>query len=679
MAGEVGTQFAALPTFGATDTHLPPLAAQRRASAPLRPAASMPWSPRRATGASLLTTAGVGLAAGAMLPPMAASPASLSQLPAWSQVVFGTGTLLGLGTSILLAGAMLGLAAGLRRAGTTAPCIDGQREVGGRKPWYLLPAAVQGLALAPLRAQGSGVCLGPAGWAAAACVVGLTQIACRTGTQDPAPSAAELGVAAGLAVLLGPLGWDIWSGNSVLCAASRPLVFGSLFFAGRALLQVGWQLHLNYAPTPYVGRFLCDQALIDEQRLNLGGADATPVPTIFNVSPPLREAVKAMQAKRGDPNEPFKGWRGVPVLCMHGPAGTGKTLTAQGIAQALGAYLAPVSAAELAIEDVAFAPVAGLNLLTLIAEAELHGMRYGKPVLIFVDEVDAFLPTSDSNLRNPDDLNRTINLFLLQAALRFLDRTLNHVAVVFATNHVAKIQQALALVTTRVPFLLDLPTQADMENILLQKLQGVQEQLTELEILCPSLVDDGPRVQRLAERLVGAALSGRDADSLMTGSYSAVLAHHGGQGAGDYSTVFYAALERLLDCMEAAAPKHPPQQVKADQQKFADVAASPQSFRALLVSLGIETLEPNLLVSHVIAALTVGFADPGQSMRLSQVTGRASRSAYQLVARAASAWAITSERTQRDYDDVPHSRQNFGRAIHVSAKAWIAARAGRSL
>jgi hypothetical protein len=465
------------------------------------------------------------------------------------------------------------------------------------------------------------------------------------------------------------LGWDVAAGSAALQVAARGCMLGSVLLAGRALWRAAWQLHLDYAPTPYIGRFLCDQPLIDAQRLDLGRPAPRP-PTIYSVSEPLQQAVLELQRKRGPLDEPFKGWRGVPVLCMHGPPGTGKTASAQGMAQAVGGQLAPVSAAELSIEDVVIAGP-GLNCFTLLQEANQLGKKTGRPVAVFIDEVDALLPAGRSNLKTPGDLNRAINLVLLHAALSLLDDSISYIFVIFATNHVDKIQDALGLLTTRLPFLLDLPTQADMQTMLAQKLADVQQTLEKLNLPRCHMANAQAQTQELARRIVQGGLSGRDAEAAVASGLGALVAHHSRHSREDADAVFFAVLTSTIDRRLAEVGGRKP--MPALSATTIQSQRGPQTLKALLRSLGILTLDPGVVISHVVKFIAAGLTDPQQSFRLSQVTGRAGRAGYQLVIQAITARATTLHQPHRDFDDVPREQVHdvLGQSAGISAHSWV--------
>ncbi|HET6346110.1 MAG TPA: ATP-binding protein, partial [Myxococcota bacterium] len=158
-------------------------------------------------------------------------------------------------------------------------------------------------------------------------------------------------------------------------------------------------------------------------------------PTVFGVGPALAELTLAcaFYLKQG---RPF----GLQKALLHGPAGTGKTVVAQAIANRLDVPMFEPNTAQL-LSD-ANAPQA---VLRLFQEAHEYSRRMRRPVVLFFDDAESLFPDRrqlGQESARDRDAAALVNVFLtcLDGVNRHADTS---VLVVAATNHIDKLDPAL--------------------------------------------------------------------------------------------------------------------------------------------------------------------------------------------------------------------------------------------
>lgn len=118
-------------------------------------------------------------------------------------------------------------------------------------------------------------------------------------------------------------------------------------------------------------------------------------------------------------------------ILLHGPPGTGKTMVAKAVANALEVPYARVSAAELGSEYV---NVGAQNIEKLFVEA-----RQCQPCVVFIDELDALAQSRGSGREQSDGSRQMINQLLIE--LEAIEDT--RVCVIGATNLIEDIDGAI--------------------------------------------------------------------------------------------------------------------------------------------------------------------------------------------------------------------------------------------
>jgi hypothetical protein len=240
------------------------------------------------------------------------------------------------------------------------------------------------------------------------------------------PNSAQLPLVC-LTVALGTVGLELGLGTPPAMVAVRALCLGSVVtVAAGALIGVAF-LFTKAANTTYLRRFVVDPAVVARYRLN--GLD--PDPTVFNVPAKLVANLRARTAGAR---------RNLNYILLHGPAASGKTVTAQGIAHQLGARFVAVSAADLRAEDVVEGlPLGCFNFFTLVVQAIADAQKHRRPVVVFIDEAETVFGASPSN----GDLEGLLHAAILMNTTNYLtwaSWVKPDVTIVAATNHPQQIR-----------------------------------------------------------------------------------------------------------------------------------------------------------------------------------------------------------------------------------------------
>ena len=101
-------------------------------------------------------------------------------------------------------------------------------------------------------------------------------------------------------------------------------------------------------------------------------------------------------------------WAGQKVCCLYGPPGTGKTMLAAATANEMDGYFINVDASSMMSKWLGEAEK---NVSKLFDMARHYAEKEGKPVILFVDEVDSLLGSRNSEVGGEV---RTKNQFLTE-------------------------------------------------------------------------------------------------------------------------------------------------------------------------------------------------------------------------------------------------------------------------
>ena len=387
-------------------------------------------------------------------------------------------------TALLTASCGLALAQLWRRPGPLAAAPGGEAGAppfSRRSPTSAahLPQAALGLALAPFAGSLALAC-SPAGQLALGCGLALTLGLARLRARPHAPSVSGSAAALSACLLCGPVGWAIAAGMAQQAAVALGTAVWSLAVLTLSLSYALAAKVVEQAPTPYFSTGVLAPAALEDYRFEppaakaplgptgAGGAAAAPKPdpnaTIFDVHPDLWALARQLKAEVGPANGPFLGFRGQPVRHLYGPAGGGKTYSTLGFARELGAYYRASDANQLEADSVGELPIAAINAVTLLLEADAFGRANRRPVVVLLDEVDAILP-EPGGVQDNARINKALGFTLLVHTLRLLQQGRSYVVLFTATNRYQAYEPFLRLLGQHGGVQLATPSQASKRKV----------------------------------------------------------------------------------------------------------------------------------------------------------------------------------------------------------------------
>jgi hypothetical protein len=253
------------------------------------------------------------------------------------------------------------IAMGLGAASVAAALFGSAWAPQHRGPLTYMAATALGIACAPLLGQSPMVALACAAMAALACAAVTAQGGGATLHWSFVTNAASLTGSAAL------LAWTLPMGGNALGLLPGVVGLAAGGVAASALARAGVACLGSLAPSAYAKAHQVDEVEVGKHVLDLPGLSESP--TIFGIPKRLLARVEALRA------QPMREWQESPLFWLDGPAGTGKTMASQGIAQALDAKLIATTAAALGAEQGPGVPTAAFNLMALLGEASTLSER----------------------------------------------------------------------------------------------------------------------------------------------------------------------------------------------------------------------------------------------------------------------------------------------------------------
>jgi MoxR-like ATPase len=348
----------------------------------------------------------------------------------------------------------------------------------------------------------------------------------------------EAVLAVSLCFAIGPMGGQLLANVPQAVAAARAV--GTLALAG--ILASAYTLTLNWQrfsddSTAYAEQFLLPAQALAEHRLDLDlMGNAGPLPTVFDVQPDVSDLVLACRHMQRS---------GLPIgrhkLLMSGPVGTGKTVTAQAIAQAIGADFLDVKQTTLCEPRHGGQPMT--NVKDLFDQARLLSKKHQRPIVLFFDEAELLF--MDRRFLAPEAEAARIRTGMVQTFLTELCGVKrdpqDNMLVIAATNYPERLDVGM-----RSRFLLESRTTpaaaAELARILAKHLaEGAAARGLQMDISDPLLqagLDDA------ADKLFAHQAVGRQAESVIE---YATLFLKARQGENPRARVDDAALRHALN------------------------------------------------------------------------------------------------------------------------------------
>lgn len=314
-------------------------------------------------------------------------------------------------------------------------------------------------------------------------------IAGVTLTLAAAPMAAELALGAAAASVSAHIIGTVASGAIIATAYH---------------LQGSWPRFVS-GQTAYLERFLARTEDIRQARLDLPGAAD---PTVFGTNREVADMTAWCQLARRH-GEPF----GMVKALLQGPAGSGKTEMARGLANTLDAHLAIIDAPGLTL--VGGSASAAANVLELFTQARELQRSTNRPVVLFFDEAETLFCDRnhmDGTTAETRERNQLVNVFLqcLDGAHKPPD---DNLVVLAATNYVDRLDPAIRqrfLVGAR----LQAPGHGELARMFNAHLQRALQK-SPLQHLYANTPIDPALTQRVADHAARQGWVGREVTSLV--------------------------------------------------------------------------------------------------------------------------------------------------------------------
>jgi hypothetical protein len=482
------------------------------------------------------------------------------------------------------------------------------------------PQITMGLCFAPLLLMGQAALFGPGGVVMLGLAVGVTVYLhhLKTGSMGPSLTACVAMMAA--TCVLAPTGWIMAGGMSAVGALGQSLCGAAGLTTVAAMVVAGLRTVQGSAPTPLADSMQVPDLVVRQARLEGVQRGSEPA-SIFSVPQELAELTRELQHLVFEENIIFNGWRGICVATMYGPPGSGKTVSAAGLAQALDAQFIYCDNSSLRIDNVTALPEPYMNLVTLLLEAQVKASKTNQPVVILVDEVDSFLPRPTSE-NDPESFNRALGFTLLLNVMALLARSNSNLVLLMATNHPQRLKPLLDRMSERKPIYLGQPKRDDLHKMMTMRLRHVETKLKVRRIAYTNLAEH-PRIASFIDRLFVLRLTGRALKAMEEAALNAAnLADKAQRDAGQppsaVDDAMLTAMDHEVTQLEALGPQNKPE---SESLPF-DAEQSIAEMDELMQKMGLKDLDPFDMVTRLVERLFQTYVDPSQSVAMARLMSR---------------------------------------------------------
>ena len=591
---------------------------------------------------SVGTTALTATAAAVTLPALAAGMSATA-----AYALAGTATV---ATALALTGTLVGL---------WSATDLGHEKLLRQRGLRLTPLIATGLGFGPLLGARAAFTVAGAAMASTAVLLLAYLCAVRTGHTQVSLTAGVAMLSA--AAVLGPTGWLVLGGLSAHVAVGAALCVASGSTLGCAALYAALRTVQRAPPTELVDAMELPDEIISQARLE--GRSLGPLPpTIFNVPAEFDELARTLQKLRRKEGPVFGGYHGLCVATLYGPPGSGKTFSATGLAQCLGALFVSCDAASLQINNVDALPEAYMNLVTLLMEAQLKAERENRPAVVLIDEVDSLLPRADE-ADERRAFNDVVGFVLLLNVLSLLASSKTHLVLLMATNHPEQIAPLLGRMSQRPPIYMGPPDQAAMAKIFNTTLGFLEEGLKVRNV--PH--GDARKRQEIASfaaRLHALGVTGRALSAVREGALQAALRANKKLEADNVPTpqraqaVDAAIVGAIEQSLQRLAQRGSQSELNASYGRLKTGRQTLDEVDQLMQRMGLKNLDPFEIVRRLSEQLLSTYVDPSQSVPLSFLTSRF----YMTLAQLAMLYA-GQRLSRQEPQDITDVRPDAGAAL----------------
>lgn len=620
------------------------------------------WWGRDGLAQSLGITAGVAAASALVLPALAAG----ASLPVY-QALAATATA---ATALSYLGTLIGL---------WSAQDMGHGHLNTSTSMRVMPAVATGIGLGTL--LGAHVACTVAG--AVALGTGLMVLGymalVRHGICDVTLTAMVACFAA--ASVVSPMGWLALGGICAPCALSAAISVAGGTTVIAAFMLAAMRTVQQAPPTHLVDGLELGAGVIEEARLE-GVAAGNKPPTIFNVPEEFAALSTRLKTLVERDGPIFNGFNGLCVATLYGPPGSGKTFSATGLAQSLGAQFVMCDKAALDINNVTALPEPFMNLVTLLMEAQLKAVRNNRPIVVLIDEVDALLPRADG-VDSTKAFNDVAGFVLLANVLSLLASGKTHLVVLMTTNHPEKIAPLLQRISRREPIYMGAPDRKAMANIVHEALRTLIEGL-DLREVPHGDIHEAPGVEDIIDRLYAMKLTGRALTQLQERAmWQALRAFRNAEPGLTHAQHIELVDGEVLQAFDTGLKALEARPSKKDGDTSygrLDASRNAAAVDRLMADMGFKDLDPFEIIRRLSEQFLGTYVDPSQSVGLSFLTSRF----YMTMAQLALLYAgqrVTKPEAQELTDVSPSAGQAFfgggnlkGEVLQVLKKTWRDAR-----
>jgi hypothetical protein len=424
---------------------------------------------------------------------------------------------------LLSRGGVLGVAVSAATLFSCVQALMGQQPGTGRGAAWALAQACLGMCLSPLwmmvaagTTPSSIVAVGLALGCIAMVSTLLNESVSGVATTQPMALSAAFGILAGAPVMA-----ELAQGTDVKGVTGQiilTLAMGALVGAGMVAQQ--YYANLTSSATSFLQRAAVTHCA--DHRLNLLGEKK---PTVFidaTANSALVEELKSMRANTLN-NIPL----GMRKVLMHGPPGTGKTVTAQAIAHWIHGELFAPRVGEILMDKQP-----AQRVMRYFDEALVRTRKTRRPVVLFFDESEKLFAQRQGGVALSEEqrqMHTLVDVFngLLDGVHQF---STQNIVVVVATNHFAdldvSIKQRFRVLT------MAMPSHDTVKCILVSKWAQAQAEVN-LAAFLPYVPKAG-LLADLADGITRKGWSGREIYSRMqyacrkvSGDYAELVLEHG--------------------------------------------------------------------------------------------------------------------------------------------------------
>jgi hypothetical protein len=349
------------------------------------------------------------------------------------QSVPTVGSMLG---PLLSRGGVLGVVLSATTLFTCVQAMMGQEPGAAQGVAWAVAQACLGLCLSPLWMMAAAGTV-PSSVVAVGLAVGCTLMVntmlneslCGAVTTQPMALTAAVGITAGA-----PISAELAQGVAPGMVTGQVL----LTLALGALIGAGYVTHQYYSHLSRPATSFLQKAVVHhraEHRLNLL---QEPNPTVFLDEETNTELVQELKSMRANLKQHLS--LGLRKVLMHGPPGTGKTVTAQAIAHFInGEMFAPN------VGEVLISPRPAESILRYFNEAIVRSRRTHRPVVLFFDESEKLLAQRhDTDTATSEQHQRSAAVAVFNTILDGVQKVTDQsVVVIVATNHLASLDQSI--------------------------------------------------------------------------------------------------------------------------------------------------------------------------------------------------------------------------------------------